>query len=173
MRITNELINKMAPKGNMTHAQLAYLGEKQTKGWQKRIIGKVITYGEYSELCEMGWLKEQKRVGSKPIFAELSDVGIPKNLSFSEQYRHPNWQRVRLLIMKRDGFMCTCCRDKHTLLNVHHKRYPRNGFIWNVPESWLITLCVRCHQKEHPNKNIDKKELKPYTSNKKMYSPKL
>ncbi len=150
MTITKELINKMAPKGNMTPEQLDYIGETPKKGWQARIIGREISYMEYVDLCELGWMTAQKKIGTRPVYAETQDVGVPKNITFEQQYKHPNWQRMRLKVLERDGFKCTKCKNRNMELHVHHKKYPKKGFVWNVPMDWLITLCKSCHYKKHP-----------------------
>lgn len=70
-------------------------------------------------------------------------------LTYSEQLKHPNWQRKRLEILKRDGFECTECGDKETTLHVHHTKYIKGRMAWDYDDALLATLCETCHQKEH------------------------
>jgi hypothetical protein len=52
--------------------------------------------------------------------------------------------------MERDGWICVACGDAESTLHVHHKTY--NGEPWEVGDSFLQTLCERCHQRlgSHP-----------------------
>lgn len=72
--------------------------------------------------------------------------------TYSEKLKDPRWQKKRLEILSRDGFMCKkCCNDKLTL-NVHH-RYYNNGFEpWEYPDECYVTLCNDCHEFEHSNR---------------------
>lgn len=44
-------------------------------------------------------------------------------MKYSEQLKHPKWQKKRLEILKRDKWKCKKCKDDTTTLNVHHKEY--------------------------------------------------
>lgn len=39
-------------------------------------------------------------------------------------------------------------------LHIHHLNYPDDDNIANVANKDLITLCARCHQDEHPHRNL-------------------
>jgi len=71
-------------------------------------------------------------------------VGKP---AYIELLRDPRWQRKKNAILERDDYRCQFCRDTETNLQAHHKRYAKSGLPWDVPNSWLITLCQRCHER--------------------------
>jgi hypothetical protein len=80
-------------------------------------------------------------------------------LTYSEQLKHPNWQRRRLEIMQRDEFACQCCYDDETTLHVHHKRYVKGRMAWEYPDAELVTLCEGCHESLHAMTEIAKEML--------------
>lgn len=79
-----------------------------------------------------------------PVFTKVT-----KKISRRDQYLHPNWQRMRLLIMMRDNFSCKKCGAKNKMLHIHHLKYVKDCYIWEVPPEYLITLCEKCHNKKH------------------------
>src|SRR5690606_32483853 len=44
--------------------------------------------------------------------------------------------------------------DRFTDLNIHHKYYVKGKMAWEYDNESLITLCERCHQKEHEDNSI-------------------
>lgn len=66
--------------------------------------------------------------------------------SFSDQYKHPNWQKKRLEIFKRDGFLCQHCEIGDKTLQVHHRKYERGKKIWECADDCYVTLCEECHK---------------------------
>ena len=66
-------------------------------------------------------------------------------MNYSEQIKHPKWQKKRLEIMKRDRFTCKLCGDKETQLHIHHKEYINGNDPWDYDNKLLITLCEDCH----------------------------
>lgn len=70
-------------------------------------------------------------------------------MTYREQLAHPNWQRKRLEIMKRDDFQCCMCGDDETTLHVHHKQYVKGRMAWEYPSEELVTLCEDCHESMH------------------------
>ena len=44
--------------------------------------------------------------------------------------------------------------DKFTDLNIHHKHYVIGKKAWEYKNDTLITLCEKCHKKEHEENNI-------------------
>lgn len=75
-------------------------------------------------------------------------------LTYSEQLRHPNWQRRRLEVMKAAGFECENCGDKDSTLNVHHRRYVKGRMVWEYDRPDLVCLCEQCHQEEHEERAL-------------------
>ena len=59
------------------------------------------------------------------------------------------WKRLRAKVLKRDHYRCTRCGYPKRL-QVHHLTYDR---IFHERLSDLVTLCARCHMREH---GIDK-----------------
>lgn len=76
----------------------------------------------------------------------------PNNLShlfkkpYSEFLKSDYWVKVRNKVLERDKFTCTC--GSNTNLHVHHKTY-KNHFKEHLHLTDLITLCSKCHEKEH------------------------
>ena len=46
-----------------------------------------------------------------------------KKLTFSEQYKHPLWQKKRLEILEFSEFTCDNCGDTESQLHIHHRAY--------------------------------------------------
>lgn len=72
---------------------------------------------------------------------------------YSELLRDPRWQKKRLKILERDGWMCQWCGSDKEQLTVHHTHYKRKAdgkFFdpWDYPNDSLMTLCVSCHDLE-------------------------
>lgn len=70
-------------------------------------------------------------------------------MTYSEQLRHPNWQRKRLEMLQAANFECSNCGDKETTLHVHHKQYLKGHMAWEYNEHQLEVLCEQCHELAH------------------------
>jgi len=77
-------------------------------------------------------------------------------MTYGEQLKHPMWQRKRLHILNRDGWMCQKCCAEDKTLHVHHKVYIKGRMVWEYDDSDLQTLCDDCHERTH----LDEQELK-------------
>lgn len=72
-----------------------------------------------------------------------------------EQYKRalvdPRWQSLRARVLERDQYTCQECKRNGLVLHVHHIRYSTkpNGMPWEVPMTWLVTLCEGCHDEYH------------------------
>lgn len=80
-------------------------------------------------------------------------------MTYSQKLRDPRWQKLRLLIMERDGWQCqssTCRSPENTPLHVHHREYLPGREPWEYPPENLVTLCERCHDAQHPRKLVSK-----------------
>lgn len=91
-------------------------------------------------------------------------------MTYSEKLKHPKWQKKRLEILSRDKFTCKLCRDKETMLHVHHKEYWKNTEPWDYPNTNFITLCRHCHEeveecKIRNNGELNINDIKIYKSN--------
>lgn len=73
---------------------------------------------------------------------------MPKK-SYYELLRDPRWQRRRLEIMHRAGFLCESCGTGEETLNVHHKIYRKGAMPWDYADGELACLCEDCHETEH------------------------
>jgi 5-methylcytosine-specific restriction endonuclease McrA len=56
------------------------------------------------------------------------------------------YERLRELVLRRDGWRCQCCGTK-TNLEVHHKEFRSRGGLDS--EENLITVCAGCHEGVH------------------------
>lgn len=70
-------------------------------------------------------------------------------MTYSEQLKHPMWQRRRLEILNRAGFKCERCESDDKTLHVHHKQYRKGAKAWEYEDRDLIALCEDCHSAEH------------------------
>lgn len=75
-------------------------------------------------------------------------------LSYSEQLKHPNWQRKRLEVMQAAAFSCENCGDTETMLNVHHRRYVKGRMVWEYERDELQCLCQPCHAQHHQHREL-------------------
>jgi hypothetical protein len=69
-------------------------------------------------------------------------------MTYAEQLLDYRWIEKREYIKQRDFGMCQNCMSCRNL-NVHHKKYVKGLMAWEYPDWFLITLCQRCHEKEH------------------------
>lgn len=70
-------------------------------------------------------------------------------MTYSEQLKHPLWQRRRLEILSRADFKCERCESTEKTLHVHHKQYRKGAKAWEYEDHDLIALCEDCHSAEH------------------------
>ena len=76
-------------------------------------------------------------------------------MTYLEKLKDPRWQKKRLEILQRDEWICQCCFDTESTLNVHHRIYSKNKEPWDYDNKYLLTLCEECHAEE---KNQRKEE---------------
>lgn len=70
-------------------------------------------------------------------------------LTYSEQLKHPNWQRKRLERLELAGWECEGCGSKDITLHIHHKRYIKGRMAWEYENDELECLCETCHESHH------------------------
>ncbi len=63
------------------------------------------------------WERRSRHCGSHS--QHESQTAERASTSYAEKLRDPKWQKKRLRIMERDGFVCVECRDERSSLNVH------------------------------------------------------
>ena len=88
---------------------------------------------------------------SRPIVGDLSEDRMA--LTWSEQYRHPLWQKKRMEALAAAEFTCQHCCDTETQLHVHHKRYVKGRMVWEYGVGELEVLCEPCHEEAHAMKD--------------------
>ena len=74
-------------------------------------------------------------------------------MRYEEQLKDPRWKKKSGEIKARDEFTCQKCGD-FTKLEVHHIRYIKGLMLWEYEDSYLITLCRKCHQEETEDLNM-------------------
>lgn len=93
-----------------------------------------------------------------PALPTCAYVGLPREkrmaMTYTEQLKHPRWQRRRLEVLSAHDFACTACRSTETTLHVHHKRYVKGRQVWEYPDSELTVLCEMCHEQYHDWKGL-------------------
>lgn len=127
------------------------------KGWCKELIGKEITEEQATKFLEYKdeHFKKKIRNGGEVKnkirlkMGELKFEPVRVKLSYSEQYLHPNWQKMRLYVLDRDNYCCINCRAVDKTLHAHHLKYSKDKYVWEVPHWYIVTLCEDCHSKEH------------------------
>lgn len=80
-------------------------------------------------------------------------------MTYSEQLKHPKWQRKRLEIFERDNYTCLLCKSNENQLSVHHGFYMNTFKLWDYPNESLFTLCIECHNHVTQQSNVIKREL--------------
>ena len=76
-------------------------------------------------------------------------------------YDSAKWKATRARVLKRDGYMCRECRKYGRMREakiVHHiehlDEHPEKAFDMNN----LVSLCMACHDKAHPEKGTYERE---------------
>ena len=82
-----------------------------------------------------------------------------KRKIYNEKLKDPRWQKKRLEIFQRDGFMCKECGNEEATLTVHHCFYEKDREPWDYPDKSFITLCQQCHQEEFESQYETEREL--------------
>lgn len=76
-------------------------------------------------------------------------------MEYKELLQDIKWITKAKFIRQRDNHTCQSCGVKNVELHVHHKRYYKGHKPWEVENKYLITLCEKCHEKEHQGKDIN------------------
>lgn len=94
----------------------------------------------------------------------ISEMQMATKLTYSEQLKHPNWQRKRLSILERDGWKCVTCQADEKTLHVHHKTYIKGRSAWDYEDENFESLCEDCHEIAHSHKARMDEVLAQYPS---------
>jgi len=79
--------------------------------------------------------------------------------SWSELFKHPNWQKKRLEILNRANFECEDCGSNDKTLHVHHSYYEKGLAPWEYPEESLYCLCEDCHKRAQDINALIQKQI--------------
>jgi hypothetical protein len=74
----------------------------------------------------------------------IEKIEIEKNVWFSNYSIYLNsekWKNKRILVLKRDKFICKACENR-TATEVHHLTYKH---LFNEPLFDLVSICNACH----------------------------
>lgn len=150
MILTNEIIESArSDNGGWNSSQVAVLGMNMKSKWKRHVINKDFPKEVIDKFIELRNAHLSRDFVPKKKKPAVSFIPCDINLSWKEQYLHPNWQKMRLFVLNRDKFTCINCKSVHSQLHVHHLKYIKNKFIWDVPVWYLVSLCDACHSEEH------------------------
>lgn len=71
-------------------------------------------------------------------------------MTYSEKFKDPRWQKMRLQVLERCQWKCIQCHDKASTLHVHHVYYMAGRDPWEYPSASMVALCAKCHEQD-PN----------------------
>lgn len=114
--------------------------------WKRKAIGKDVPEEDVKRFL---MLKDAHTNGISKNSKGIKFEPVNDDIKYSEQYKHPNWQKMRLVVLKRDSFACKNCGTKSITLHAHHLKYIKGKHIWEVPHWYIVTLCEDCHSEEH------------------------
>jgi len=166
IEITKSILNKgKSINGGWSRKQVLVIGEDMnTRGWKKRLLGKMIEEekiqlfvdlkdnhlkGTVKEITTTRRARQKEKKRVRHLKKDLKTMVKPsQNMTLKEQYAHPNWQRVRIVVLNRDEFTCKYCGNEHEQLHVHHLKY-NGAYIWDTEIRFLVSVCKTCHKKQH------------------------
>jgi hypothetical protein len=96
----------------------------------------------------------EKRFSCPPAAVHFAGVEkeIDMKLTYAEQLRRPEWQKMRLLVLERAGWKCEQCGEEEKMLHVHHKRYIKGRMAWDYELDNFEALCESCHEENHQHR---------------------
>lgn len=111
------------------------ISEIELSKWKNKKTNELLTFKSLSSL-----IKEKQKL----------------NIGYNDLLNTIEWQFKRIKILVRDGYTCrnSECQITSENLHVHHKYYMKNELPWEINDSGLVSLCKRCHKKEHDNNVI-------------------
>jgi len=137
-------------------------GERSYCGQELRYTGGMIQPGRGDQVTCKGCLRsigsqerqhqqreefEQQRAGRE---ADQERESQEWWAWYSSYLASPEWASKRTRVLKRAAMLCEGCRLGPPV-HIHHLTYEHAGdeFLYE-----LVALCVPCHQKAHPSKEI-------------------
>lgn len=145
MILTKEIFNSGRSSNNgFNSKQIKCLGVTYPLrgGWMSEIIGKDFPEEAirlFLDMKDAHFSKEKIDKFKLKKSVIISFEPCDEKTKYQDQYKHPNWQKMRLFVLKRDDFKCINCGDRPKMLHVHHLKYSKS-FIWSVPHWYLVTL---------------------------------
>ena len=79
-----------------------------------------------------------------PLLAELRKGEFRAPDAGERRMPASAWRRLRLVVLRRDGWTCQRC-GRHAFLEAHH----RDGNPANNDPGNLVTFCRKCHIEAH------------------------
>lgn len=101
------------------------------------------------------------REGDNPMISQIrlhQLMALIKTGNEAAFYHWPEWERLRLEVLRMDQFECQKCKNRgkyRAATIVHHVKHLRNRpdlalSIWDGEERQLMSVCKSCHEEEHP-----------------------
>ena len=110
-------------------------------------------------MTKQGYFKDLNDKKTKALF------GNQNHGSYGALLFDKRWKSYRKKILNRDNNTCIVCNSKDEL-QAHHKQYHFSEILktfkkpWEYPESVVITICKKCHQKGHSKYKVPIKYIK-------------
>lgn len=118
-------------------------------------IEDVITNSDEQSLAEWGLLYSARIFGYPKEAVDAAVNSLPERGDY-QQYYGPNWDDIRLTVLRRDSARCQQCglaEHEHIemygrSLEIHHKTKFREFDGYEAANSLnnLVTLCLKCHR---------------------------
>jgi 5-methylcytosine-specific restriction endonuclease McrA len=70
-------------------------------------------------------------------------------MTYTQKLAMPEWKAKRKEILNRDKEVCQECGKTSQSNHAHHQYYKSRRQPWDYPDFCFITLCDKCHKKQH------------------------
>lgn len=97
--------------------------------------------GKWGEMVKSFWNKVSDKRAQQQALEQQK-----RKHQYNAYLNSPVWKAKRLLVLKRDNYLCQCCLDAYAI-QVHHKSYQFVDLKGNEPAFDLVAICVPCHDK--------------------------
>lgn len=87
--------------------------------------------------------------------------GLMANDKYVRFYHSRAWQRARQMALTRDHYLCQVCYRQGRVTparTVHHIVHIKDNWDKRLDLDNLETICLECHNQEHPEKGAKNKE---------------
>lgn len=157
----NPIFVKYNHSNNTTHirTQCSVCGKLDSKYYSKVSIKN----WELLPMADLSRVYSENNVDQKKISEFFNRYQIKSNeykksqsfesflIEHNEYLKTDEWKKRRLLVLKRDNFLCQSCLEKPAK-EVHHKSY---RYWKNEPLFELVSVCIECHEAiTEMNRNI-------------------